>query len=95
MTERLHDQFAFDAREGEDQFDARVGSLEGKLRSAFQDTGIRADGLNQVTLSGAKGAVLSNLADGRIAAGSRDAVTGSQLHDAKQEIARNRSDRRR
>jgi len=72
--------------------DARVGSLEGKLRSAFQDTGIRADGLNQLTLSGAQGAVLTNLADGRIAAGSRDAVTGSQLHDAKQEIARNRSD---
>lgn len=72
--------------------DARVGSLEGKLRSAFQDPGIRADGLNQLTLSGAQGAVLTNLADGRIAAGSRDAVTGSQLHDAKQEIARNRSD---
>lgn len=72
--------------------DARVGSLEGKLRSAFQDTGTRADGLNQVTLSGAQGAVLTNLADGRIAAGSRDAVTGSQLHDAKQEIARNRGD---
>ncbi|HFT6978279.1 YadA-like family protein [Stenotrophomonas maltophilia] len=72
--------------------DARVGSLEGKLRSAFQDTTIRADGLNQLTLSGAQGAVLTNLADGRIAAGSRDAVTGSQLHDAKQEIARNRSD---
>ncbi|PZS87626.1 ESPR-type extended signal peptide-containing protein [Stenotrophomonas maltophilia] len=72
--------------------DARVGSLEGKLRSVFQDTGIRADGLNQLTLSGAQGAVLTNLADGRIAAGSRDAVTGSQLHDAKQEIARNRSD---
>ncbi|HYQ25267.1 ESPR-type extended signal peptide-containing protein [Stenotrophomonas sp.] len=72
--------------------DARVGSLEGKLRSAFQDTTIRADGLNQLTLSGAQGAVLTNLADGRIAAGSRDAVTGSQLHDAKQEIARNRGD---
>lgn len=72
--------------------DARVGSLEGKLRSAFQDAGIRADGLNHVMLSGAQGAVLSNLADGRIAAGSRDAVTGSQLHDAKQEIARNRTD---
>ncbi|WP_286074099.1 ESPR-type extended signal peptide-containing protein [Stenotrophomonas sp. 59] len=72
--------------------DARVGSLEGKLRSVFQDTGIRADGLNQLTLSGAQGAVLTNLADGRISAGSRDAVTGSQLHDAKQEIARNRSD---
>lgn len=72
--------------------DARVGSLEGKLRSAFQDSTLRADGLNQLTLSGAQGAVLTNLADGRIAAGSRDAVTGSQLHDAKQEIARNRSD---
>lgn len=72
--------------------DARVGSLEGKLRSAIQDSTLRADGLNQLTLSGAQGAVLTNLADGRIAAGSRDAVTGSQLHDAKQEIARNRSD---
>ncbi|HEL2978596.1 TPA: YadA-like family protein [Stenotrophomonas maltophilia] len=71
---------------------ARVGSLEGKLRSAFQGATTLADGLNQVTMSGAQGAVLTNLADGRIAAGSRDAVTGSQLHDAKQEIARNRSD---
>ncbi|WP_303636622.1 ESPR-type extended signal peptide-containing protein [Stenotrophomonas tuberculopleuritidis] len=66
--------------------DARVGSLEGKLRSAFQDTTIRADGLNQLTLSGAQGAVLTNLADGRIAAGSRDAINGGQLHDVQQQL---------
>ncbi len=73
--------------------DSRVDNLEGKLRSAFQDgPSVRADGLNQLVLAGANGSVLTNLADGRIAAGSRDAVTGSQLFEAKQEIARNRSD---
>ncbi|WP_313204394.1 ESPR-type extended signal peptide-containing protein [Stenotrophomonas sp.] len=73
--------------------DSRVDTLEGKLRSAFQDgPSVRADGLNQLVLAGANGSVLTNLADGRIAAGSRDAVTGSQLFDAKQEIARNRND---
>ncbi len=73
--------------------DSRVDTLEGKLRSAFEDgPSVRADGLNQLVLAGANGSVLTNLADGRIAAGSRDAVTGSQLFDAKQEIARNRND---
>ncbi|WP_329842958.1 ESPR-type extended signal peptide-containing protein [Stenotrophomonas hibiscicola] len=73
--------------------DSRVDNLEGKLRSAFQyGPSVRADGLNQLVLAGANGSVLTNLADGRIAAGSRDAVTGSQLFEAKQEIARNRSD---
>jgi len=73
--------------------DSRVDTLEGKLRSAFQDgPSVRADGQNQLMLAGANGSVLTNLADGRIAAGSRDAVTGSQLFDAKQEIARNRND---
>ncbi len=73
--------------------DSRVDTLEGKLRSAFQDgPSVRSDGLNQLVLAGANGSVLTNLADGRIAAGSRDAVTGSQLFEAKQEIARNRSD---
>ena len=73
--------------------DSRVDNLEGKLRSAFQDgPSVRADGLNQLVLAGANGSVLTNLADGRIAAGSRDAVTGSQLFEAKQEIARNRND---
>jgi len=73
--------------------EGRVDSLEGKLRSAFKDgPSVRSDGLNQLTLAGANGSVLTNLADGRIAAGSRDAVTGSQLFEAKQEIARNRGD---
>ncbi|MBA0449441.1 ESPR-type extended signal peptide-containing protein [Stenotrophomonas maltophilia] len=73
--------------------DSRVDNLEGKLRSAFQDgPSVRADGLNQLVLAGANGSVLTNLADGRIAAGSRDAVTGSQLFEAKQEIDRNRND---
>ncbi|MGB3068800.1 MAG: YadA-like family protein, partial [Ottowia sp.] len=70
--------------------DSRVDSLEGQLRATFQQSpSTRADGVGQLNLAGAQGMVLSNLADGRIAAGSRDAVTGSQLYAAKQEIARN------
>ncbi len=73
--------------------DSRVDNLEGKLRSTFHDgPSVRADGLNQLALAGTHGSVLTNLADGRIAAGSRDAVTGSQLFEAKEEIARNRND---
>lgn len=71
----------------------RVDQVENQLRSVFQDSpGARSDGLGQLNLAGANGVVLSNLADGRVAAGSRDAVTGNQLFEAKQEIARNRDD---
>jgi autotransporter adhesin len=73
--------------------ESRVEHVEEKLRSVFQDNStLRTDGLNQIVLAGANGAVLTNLAEGRIAAGSRDAVTGSQLYAAKQDIARNRND---
>lgn len=73
--------------------DSRVDSLEGQLRATFQQSlSTRADGIGQLNLAGPQGMVLSNLADGRIAAGSRDAVTGSQLYAAKQDIARNRED---
>ncbi|MCI1104843.1 YadA-like family protein [Stenotrophomonas maltophilia] len=71
--------------------DSRVDGLEGQLRATFQQSpSTRADGVGQLNLAGAQGMVLSNLADGRIAEGSRDAVTGSQLFEAKQDIARNR-----
>ena len=70
----------------------RVDRVEDQLRSVFQDgPSLRSDGLGQLNLSGANGMVLSNLADGRVAAGSRDAVTGNQLFDVKQDIERNRA----
>lgn len=70
--------------------DSRADGIEGQLRATFQQSpSISADGIGQVNLVGAQGMVLSNLADGRIAAGSRDAVTGSQLYAAKEDIARN------
>jgi len=72
---------------------SRVDGVESQLRATFQQSpSISTDGIGQLNLAGAQGMVLSNLADGRIAAGSRDAVTGSQLYAAKQDIARNRSD---
>ncbi|WP_313442389.1 ESPR-type extended signal peptide-containing protein [Stenotrophomonas sp.] len=71
----------------------RVGVIENQLRSIFDDTvSARADGVGKLTLAGAHGMVLTNLADGRLAPGSRDAVTGNQLYAAKQEIARNKSE---
>ncbi|MGE8282466.1 MAG: ESPR-type extended signal peptide-containing protein [Stenotrophomonas lactitubi] len=73
--------------------DSRVDGLEGQLHATFQQSpSIRADGVGQLNLAGAQGMVLSNLADGRIAAGSRDAVTGNQLHAAEQKIEHNRRD---
>lgn len=73
--------------------DGRVENIESQLRATFQQsssTGV--DGVGQLNLAGAQGMVLSNLADGRIAAGSRDAVTGNQLHATEQKIERNRRD---
>jgi len=73
--------------------DRRADGLEGQLRATFQQSpSTRADGVGQLNLAGPQGMVLSNLADGRIAAGSRDAVNGSQLYAAKQDIADNRSE---
>lgn len=73
--------------------DSRVDGIEGQLRATFhQSPSTSADGIGQLNLAGAQGMVLSNLADGRIAAGSRDAVTGSQLHATEQKIERNRRD---
>jgi len=42
--------------------------------------------LNQITLAGANGMILSNVGNGLIAAGSRDAVNGGQLHSMQQQL---------
>ncbi|OOD14504.1 hemagluttinin domain-containing protein [Stenotrophomonas maltophilia] len=71
----------------------RADKVEGQLSSIFQDSpSARADGMNQIALNGVNGMVLTNLADGRVAPGSREAVTGSQLHAAEQKISQNRND---
>lgn len=73
--------------------DSRVDDLEGQLRATFQQSpSTRADEVGQLNLAGAQGMVLSNLADGRIGEGSRDAVTGNQLYATEQKIERNRRD---
>ncbi|OBU64605.1 autotransporter [Stenotrophomonas maltophilia] len=71
----------------------RADKVEGQLGSIFQDSpSTRADGMSQIALNGVNGMVLTNLADGRVAPGSRDAVTGSQLYAAEQKISQNRND---
>ncbi|WP_414606013.1 ESPR-type extended signal peptide-containing protein [Stenotrophomonas pavanii] len=71
----------------------RAGKVEGQLSSIFQDSpSAHADGMNQIALNGVNGMLLTNLADGRVAPGSRDAVTGSQLYAAEQKISQNRND---
>ncbi|NMT34198.1 autotransporter [Stenotrophomonas maltophilia] len=73
--------------------DRRADKVEGQLSSIFQDSpSTRADGMNQIALNGVDGMVLTNLADGRVAPGSRDAVTGSQLYAAEQKVSQNRND---
>ena len=63
-----------------------MDKVETQLRSVFQDTTTRSDGLNELTLAGAQGMVISNVANGLVAAGSRDAVNGGQLHDVQQQL---------
>ncbi len=71
----------------------RADKVEGQLSSIFQDSlSVRADGRSQIALNGVNGMVLTNLADGRVAPGSRDAVTGNQLYAAEQKISQNRND---
>ncbi|PZS66313.1 hypothetical protein A7X75_17910 [Stenotrophomonas maltophilia] len=65
----------------------RADKVEGQLSSIFQDSpSTRADGVNQLTLAGTHGMVISNVANGLIAAGSRDAVNGGQLHSMQQQL---------
>ncbi|MFL4598422.1 ESPR-type extended signal peptide-containing protein [Stenotrophomonas maltophilia] len=72
---------------------SRMDGVEGELRSIFQERlGVQSNGINTIALAGLNGALLTNLADGRIAAGSRDAVTGNQLFAAEQKIEQNRSE---
>lgn len=71
----------------------RADKVEGQLSSIFQDSpSARADGTSKIALNGVNGMVLTNLADGRVAPGSRDAVTGNQLYAAEQKISQNRND---
>lgn len=65
----------------------RVDRVESQLRATFQDApSLRSDGLNQLNLAGANGMVLGNVANGLVAAGSRDAVNGGQLHALQQRL---------
>ncbi|HEL4102491.1 TPA: YadA-like family protein [Stenotrophomonas maltophilia] len=65
----------------------RADKVEGQLSSIFQDSpSARADGMSQIALNGVNGMVLTNLADGRVAPGSRDAVNGGQLHSMQQQL---------
>ncbi len=66
---------------------SRMDRVESQLRSVFQETpSTRSDGTAQLTLAGANGMVISNVANGLIAAGSREAVNGGQLHAVQQQL---------
>ncbi len=65
----------------------RVGTLETQLRSIFPAAPyVHGDGPAQLRLAGADGMVIANVASGVIAAGSRDAVNGGQLHAVQQQL---------
>ncbi|MBJ7515679.1 MAG: YadA-like family protein [Stenotrophomonas sp.] len=66
---------------------SRVQRIEQQLGSVFQGAPRLATGrAGQLDLAGSQGMVLGNLAAGRIAAGSRDAVNGGQLHEMRQQL---------
>ena len=66
---------------------SRMDRVETQLRSVFQEApSTRSDGTHQLSLAGANGMVISNVANGLIAAGSREAVNGGQLHAVQQQL---------
>jgi len=70
-----------------------VDALGSQVNRLFQEeASTRADGPGRLNLGGAHGMVLGNVADGRIGAGSRDAVNGGQLHATNQKVGENRSE---
>ncbi|MBU2048706.1 MAG: YadA-like family protein, partial [Gammaproteobacteria bacterium] len=70
-----------------------VDALGNQVNRLFQEeASTRTDGPGRLNLGGAHGMVLGNVADGRIGAGSRDAVNGGQLHATNQKVGENRSE---
>lgn len=68
-----------------------VDSIDSRLNRMFQEEATaRTDGPGRLNLGGAQGMVLGNVANGLIAAGSRDAVNGGQLYATNQQVGQNR-----
>ena len=67
----------------------REGAALGqRLDRLFQEEApARASGVGTLRLGGEQGMVLSNVANGLVAAGSRDAVNGGQLHAVREELS--------
>jgi len=75
---------------------ATVGQVQGAIDALQVDlgNGVQYDGAAQtsVTLAGAGGTTIANLADGDVSATSTEAVNGSQLFATNQEVAANADD---
>ncbi len=70
-----------------------IDALGNHVNRLFQEeASTRTDGAGRLALGGTHGMVLGNVADGRIGAGSRDAVNGGQLHATNQKVGENRSE---
>nr|WP_172407563.1 ESPR-type extended signal peptide-containing protein [Stenotrophomonas maltophilia] len=70
-----------------------IDALGNHVNRLFQEeASTRTDGAGRLALGGEHGMVLGNVADGRIGAGSRDAVNGGQLHATNQKVGENRSE---
>ncbi len=70
-----------------------IDALGNHVNRLFQEeASTRTDRAGRLALGGAHGMVLGNVADGRIGAGSRDAVNGGQLHATNQKVGENRSE---
>jgi len=69
-----------------------VDAVAGQVGRLFQESVVSSDSPGHLLLAGSHGMVLGNVADGRIAAGSRDAVNGSQLHATNQKVGENRTE---
>jgi autotransporter adhesin len=82
---------ALDTAIGVNQTD--VDTLAGHVDSLLkEESSARSNAPGRLLLGGGHGMVLGNVADGRVAADSRDAVNGSQLHATNQKVGENRTE---
>ncbi|QIO10242.1 hypothetical protein G8D99_15320 [Acinetobacter lanii] len=75
------------------QLDSAINGLDSKVNEiANNAVQYDAESKDKVTLAGANGTTLTNVKDGEVSQGSKDAVNGGQLWNVQQQVDRNTND---
>lgn len=75
------------------QLDTAISNVNNNVNE-LANNAVKYDDANKdkITLGGANGTTISNVKDGEVAQGSKDAVNGGQLWNVQQQVNQNTSD---